>query len=303
MDDTLDSLTRRYFRMHFNLISSVLAGIGNKTRFEILLLLLDHKCKFQEIQTMLDLKKTACAHHLRNLTENGLIRTRKRGEYWITTNGKILLNSISRGFIGGDFDLDNELIHEFGEEKAGNNQEVRLSNEQSGKNEMKKKMNSTDFDVISIPPMRVASFRAISRSPEEDAWKLVKKFVKEKRIEDDLEHHQIYGFNNPDPAPDKKEYGYEFWIKMDSSFNEENTLVKDFPGGLYAVKRCNLTKESQSAFLQKFGMLESWSLLHDWVLKSPYEPAKHQWLEKAINPGKKDSDLLLDLCFPIQRKY
>ena len=76
---------------------------------------------------------------------------------------------------------------------------------------------------------------------------------------------------------------------------------KKFDGGLYAVTRCNLTKEFTSAFLQEHGMLESWARLSEWFKSSGYKKGKHQWLEKSVNPNKPDEDLLLELHLPIKK--
>ena len=105
-------------------------------------------------------------------------------------------------------------------------------------------MNKISVKIKSISPMKVASVRVISKTPEDDAWVKLEIYAKKHNILNDLESHPIYGFNNPDPTPGQKEYGYEFWIKVDSlSQPEPEVLIKDIPSALYAVKECNLSQE------------------------------------------------------------
>ncbi len=161
-----------------------------------------------------------------------------------------------------------------------------------------------DFEVriVRLEPMRVASVRAISDSPEHDAWEEMRRWAEPRGLLENIEEHPVFGFNNPDPSPDQKEYGYEFWIKVGREMEPEGKIeVKEFEGGLYAVTQCNLKEELESEFFRKEGYLESWKKLHDWVESSEYKFGKHRWLEKAHDPGAPEGELVLDLYAPIER--
>ena len=124
-------------------------------------------------------------------------------------------------------------------------------------------MTDLDVRIIHLDPMRVVSVQAISETPEADAWEKMRACCEHRGLLDDLEEHPVFGFNNPDPSPDRKEYGYEFWIRVAPDFEPEPEVeVKDFGGGLYAVTPCKLQEEASSEFFENEGFLESWKKLH-----------------------------------------
>ncbi len=75
-------------------------------------------------------------------------------------------------------------------------------------------MTELDVRIVELKPMRVASARVVSESPENDAWKILCAWAEPIGLLDDAENHPVFGFNNPQPSPGKKEYGYEFWIQI-----------------------------------------------------------------------------------------
>ena len=161
-------------------------------------------------------------------------------------------------------------------------------------------MADLDVRIVMLEPMRVASFRAVSETPENDAWARARAWAEPRRLLDDPEHHPVYGFNSPDPSADRTGYGYEFWIGVDPGFEPEGEVaVKAFGGGLYAVTACRLMEEASSDFFQKEGYLESWKRLDDWVAASRYRRGTHQSLEKPRDPLASQEDLVLDLHYPI----
>ena len=76
--------------------------------------------------------------------------------------------------------------------------------------------------------------------------------------------------------------------------------MKEFGGGLYAVKECRLQEEMASEFFRNEGYLESWKMLHDWVEAGEYRSGDHQWLEKPQDPEAPEEELVLDLYYPIE---
>jgi len=114
----------------------------------------------------------------------------------------------------------------------------------------------------------------ISTTPENDAWEKMRAWAEPKGLLEDLEKHPIFGFNNPNPSPDRKEYGYEFWIRVEPDVETGGDIkIKEFEGGLYAVT---------------------------WVKSSKYVHGKHQGLEKAHDPNASEEELVLDLYCPIE---
>jgi len=71
-----------------------------------------------------------------------------------------------------------------------------------------------DVRIEELEPMRVASVRAVSESPEHDAWEKLESWADAKGYLGNVEEHPIFGFNNPNPSPDRKDYGYEFWLRV-----------------------------------------------------------------------------------------
>lgn len=112
------------------------------------------------------------------------------------------------------------------------------------------------------------------------------------------EKHPVFGFNHPDPSPDRKEYGYELWIRIDKDTKIEGGVqAKDFAGGLYAVTTCDVKEATIE------GIPETWMTLAKWVESSMYKFGGHQMLERIHKPGAPDSELVLDLYCPIVPKH
>ena len=116
-------------------------------------------------------------------------------------------------------------------------------------------------------------------------------------LQDD-ENHPIFGFNNPNPQPDSKEYGYELWMKVGSDVESEGTIeVKDYPGGLFAVTTCKLIEDPSGR-----NILETWKALWEWVKASKYKWRQVHELEKVHDPMASETDIILDLYLPIEEK-
>ena len=150
-------------------------------------------------------------------------------------------------------------------------------------------------DIVDLPPMRVASVRAISETPERDAWEKMRAWAESKGLLSDPNANPVFGFNNPPPAEGSTEYGYEFWIRVDPETEVAGELeAKDFPGGLYAVTRCRLRGGPEGDVLQV------WRRLLDWVQASDHEWRRTHELEKPVDPLAPEEELVLDLYLPIQ---
>jgi DNA gyrase inhibitor GyrI/DNA-binding transcriptional ArsR family regulator len=284
-----DTDVRMLIQMYKEEISLMLSSIANERRLEILTIIYKTPAEFNAFQKIIRLGKTALSHHLRNLVNNGLIKQSHRGIYEISQDGISMLDAIFEGFGKTLKRKELEALH-----KANT---IRRIHSKEGVSQMQ----DNEIKIVKLEPMRVGSVRSISSSPENDAWTKMESWAIKEGLLDDLEKHPIFGFNNPNPEPGRTEYGYEFWIKVDDKIDSDDVIkVKEFKGGLYAVKSCNLSKEVVSDFFKKNGFLESWYLLDKWVKNSKYQSGEHQSLEKAINPGSPEEELILELYFPIK---
>lgn len=161
-----------------------------------------------------------------------------------------------------------------------------------------------DFEarIEVLEPIMIASVHAFGESPEQKAWEKMEAWAGPIGLLDDIGRHPVFGFNNPDPSLDSDEYGYEFWLVVDSEVESKPGIeLKRFEGGLYAVTTCNLSDEVNSEFFLSEGYLESWKKLYDWVEESSFKQGGHQALEKPLDPRVAESELVLDLYFPIEK--
>jgi DNA gyrase inhibitor GyrI len=154
-------------------------------------------------------------------------------------------------------------------------------------------MSELEVHIERLEPMRVASVRVVSETPEREAWKKLREWAEPLGLLEDIDKNPVFGFNNPSPTPDRREYGYEFWISIGPDIEPEGEVrVKEFPGGLYAVTKC--------ALLGDPNILETWKLLWEWILTSKFNHRKTHELEKPQNPLSPEEDLILDLYLPVE---
>jgi len=155
----------------------------------------------------------------------------------------------------------------------------------------------TDMQVrfVKLEPMRVASVCVVSDSPERDAWEKLRAWAEPAGLLDDLNQHAIFGFNNPGPSPGDKQYGYEFWIRVDPDVESGDGIkIKRVEGGLYAVATC-----------ESLGVVgQTWKRLLDYV-RSPrcsYDWRQSQELERPHNPRLPADRIVLDLYLPVAER-
>jgi predicted transcriptional regulator YdeE len=154
--------------------------------------------------------------------------------------------------------------------------------------------------IVRLPAMTVASYRAESKTPEDDCSRVFNQFVLENNLHK-RDGYRYFGFNNPSPSDGSPVYGYEMWVTVPDDCEVPKPLVKkQFDGGLYA---------SVSTQMNEIG--ERWQLLHNWCTTSDHYDADSsiQWLEECsmdfeafISEQVKDSDKQLDLLEPIRRR-
>ena len=89
-------------------------------------------------------------------------------------------------------------------------------------------MNTLDVRLVTLAPMRVASFYGFGPSPELVAWEKLMAWSRPKGLLDGPTRARIFGFNNPNPSAGSPNYGYEFWIEVGP---EETVDAEDEGGG------------------------------------------------------------------------
>ena len=76
-------------------------------------------------------------------------------------------------------------------------------------------------------------------SPEELAWGTLLEWARASGLLDAELAPHFFGFNNPNPSAGNPNYGYEQWITVGPDVADgAGVTIKEFPGGLYAVARC-----------------------------------------------------------------
>lgn len=267
----------------------ILNALANQKRLQLVTSLLTEPGTFRELQKVTGLGKTALAHHLGLLVKAGVLNHTGRGHYELSRDGRELLNALGMTYANSRRRREREAA-----KRADYIQKIHTKEVYA--------MKEFKVEIVELEPMRVASAQAVSETPENDAWEKMRAWAEPKGLLEDLENHPVFGFNNPDPSPGQKEYGYEFWIRVGSDIKPEGEItIKDFEGGLYAVTTCNLREEIESEFFKKEGFLESWKNIVDWVKSSEYEFGSHQCLEKAHDPTASVEGLILDLYCPIKK--
>jgi len=267
----------------------VLTSLANKRRLQMLTSLQRGQRTFHELQEVTGLGKTALAHHLGILVSAGILKRTGKGRYELSTDGARLLIAVGSAY------ANSRRKHEL--EMVKRADYIRKAHTKQKEDRMKE----VEVKIVRLEPMRVASVRAISETPERDAWEKMRGWAEPRGLLGDTGKHPVFGFNNPDPSPGQRQYGYEFWIQVDQETEPEGEVkMKKFEGGLYAVTTCKLKEELESEFFQERGYLESWQRIVEWVKSSKYKYGKHQCLEKAHDPGATEDELILDLYCPIE---
>jgi AraC family transcriptional regulator len=155
-------------------------------------------------------------------------------------------------------------------------------------------MEQLEVRILTLPPMRVACINGFGPSPENQAFDKLKAWANAHGLLD--RPGRLFGYNNPDPTPGSPNYGYDVWITLDGSLVVDGEArLLEFPGGLYAVTRCEVKDPGQD-------IPATWQKLVKWMESSQYHHGRHQWLEEHIGPLKahgNDQPFTLDLHLPV----
>ncbi len=259
-------------------LAEVLSAIANKSRLQLIESLLEGTNEFSELKEVVKLSKTALAHHLEKLVSYGILVNTSRGKYKLSEDGKVLFLALKEAYVKSQVKRKMEA-----KRKADHIQRVY-----SGRFEKE-----LEVQFIRLLPMRVVSFQTISESPENDAWMKLRDWAEPKGYFDDLEKNPIYGFNNPNPTPGKKEYGYEFWLVVSSDFESDEVIVKDIPESFNVVTRCNVEDPMRD-------IPEAWKKTIEWIKKNKIKFADRCGLEKVIVPSHSGEGFILDIYISVE---
>ena len=269
-------------------VMDIIKTLDHPVRFKILINLIDESKNFQELLEVTKLQSSALGNHLNILTEKKLIEKVIRGLYRLTDDGAELIEGFAYSYLHKKIREQERLLKlqkMLG--KYTNIEDETMSIIKDGDLEVK---------IIKLAPMKVVSFHAMGKKigePEEQAMEKLKEWAQD--LLKNPEKYPVYGFNNPDPSPDKEEYGYEFWMKVDPSMDLKGMNIKEFKGGLFAVTTTRLLVEDD--------MIPAWKRLVEWVKKSDeYDFEKGYCLEKHLNPLASFENIILDLYTPIKEK-
>ncbi|WP_455142897.1 GyrI-like domain-containing protein [Candidatus Hodarchaeum mangrovi] len=263
---------------------ALLKVVDHSQRLKILTIMLNKEMSFNLLQEATSLQKSALSNHLAILIKRNLIEKIERGEYRLTEDAIALIMSLAQSYLEIKVREQERLLRI-----------QRLIGKYTIYGDESNLKDDLDVRIKTLSPMRVASVQAISKSPESEAWGKMKPWAEKMGLLDNTEEYPIFGFNNPDPSPDKEEYGYEFWIKIGSDIVPPPEFkVKEIKSGLYAVTttRPAITDEN---------IIPAWKRLAEWVKNNKkYDFGSHQLLEKHLNPRAPIEELILDLYCPIK---
>jgi len=123
-----------------------------------------------------------------------------------------------------------------------------------------------------LKKMHVASFHAVSDTPEEDAWKKLETWAKSKGLFKKTTEARVFG-RNTYPTKNPEPHGYEFLMTIEENVEAEGDVkIKEIPGGLYAVLR----------FTDLNNIGKAWEKLWTWIKESKHEhvgwkKGEHGW--------------------------
>ena len=147
--------------------------------------------------------------------------------------------------------------------------------------------------VETLPPLRVAFFRAFSETPEREASETLLAWADRKGLLVDPTSFRCFGFNNPPPwATEGPAYGYESWITVGPDAEPDGVVqIKEFSGSLCAVTSIDRLAEIGAA----------WEFLYRWVEgNETYQHAHLDGLEEVLSPiGTPEAELAFNLWLPI----
>lgn len=150
----------------------------------------------------------------------------------------------------------------------------------------------SEISLTELPPMRVACYRAVSKTPEEDAMSVLSQWMAETGQQG---RPRSFGFE-VDVTPLQASAGlrgYEVWFEVPPNvWPAPPVAIRTFPGGRAA------TLTIEDPFHDPFHHIPAgWGRLLDWAVANRIDPADHQCLEEVIERDGRE-DMILYLMLP-----
>jgi len=145
--------------------------------------------------------------------------------------------------------------------------------------------------IVKLDPIRVAVCNRVSKSPENDSYEAMRAWAEPKGLLDDPVKYPLFGRNNPNPSPDKEEYGYDFMLAVPADMEIDGEMKEgEIPGGSYAVVRTHFST-----------ITDMWYWLYNWTKEKDYKVTGHGYEEHIIGVDVKNPDnMLFDLWLQIE---
>lgn len=163
--------------------------------------------------------------------------------------------------------------------------------------------NSDDYPDIkilsSLDKMQVAYCSYYGKNPEDGAFAIMKRWVKQNNIDYTDDNYRIFGYNTPDSNPSNDEYGYEVCVTIpnDLAVNDEQIKVKFLEKGQYAV----ISIDPKDNIGEQ--IMLGWERFSKWLKDSKFSYGDNQWLEEHLGFGEEFQHLGgVDLYMPIKEK-
>lgn len=153
-----------------------------------------------------------------------------------------------------------------------------------------------------LEPMHVACFCYFGENPEDNAFSVMKKWIKGSGIRINGQRTRIFGYNNPSPtSEDQREYGYEVCVTLDADTHVDHPQIKTktLEGGLYAVT--SVKRGDDGEIGQE--IMAAWNRFSRWLSDSRYTNGQHQWLEEHLGFDEDANHVGgVDLYMPISER-
>ncbi len=153
----------------------------------------------------------------------------------------------------------------------------------------------SEVSFATLPPLRVARFRAVSRTPEDDALKVLSQWAAEAGLQPPVRN---FGFD-VELSPQQVEaglHGYELWFTVPEGVWPSGPIkIHDFPGGRYAALTIHRPFDDPFAIIPA-----GWGLLHEWVVSHHLnERGEMLCLEEVV---ERDGGQEMILYYPVREE-
>lgn len=107
---------------------------------------------------------------------------------------------------------------------------------------------------VMLPPCTVAAFHYIGPDPEDKVGEMASRFVQESGLYEIKPDARMFGFNHPNPSPDREHHGYEVWVTIPDGMDVPAPgMKKTMPGGLYAAHAIDFPNFHEWQWLMEWG--------------------------------------------------